>query len=47
MKEYEIDALTLVKEIEALSGGKFNITEKELDEVRIEPVHSESKAEAL
>jgi transketolase len=47
MKEYEIDALTLVKEIEALSGGKFNITEKELDEVRIEAVHSESKAEAL
>ena len=47
MKYYGIDAITLVQRVEQLVGGTFNITEQDLQEVRLEPVHSEYKAEAL
>ena len=46
-KYYGLDAFALVKAIEKLMHIKTNIEEKELDKVRIENVHSLSKAEAL
>ena len=47
MKEYGLDSMTLVKEIEKLIGGKLDIKEEELKEARIVDVHSKAKAEAL
>jgi len=47
MKEYGIDAMSLVKKVEELTNIKLGITEDELESVRIDAVHSESKAEAL
>jgi transketolase len=47
MKEYEIDAMALVRQIEGLTKTKLHITEKELAEVYLVPVHSEARAEAL
>ncbi len=46
-REYEIDALALIKEVEALVKNKFDITEADLTEIHITPVHSLAKAEAL
>jgi len=46
-REYRIDALALVEEVERLTGARFGITEADLAEVRIEAVHSAAKAEAL
>jgi transketolase len=47
MKEYRIDALAIVEEVEKLVGSTFGIVEDDLTAVRIEPKHSEAKAEAL
>ena len=47
MREHEIDALALVDRVETLLGEQLNIREDELAAVRLEPVHSEAKAEAL
>lgn len=47
MQEYGIDALAVVREIEKLVGENFAISENDLAAVRLEPVHSEAKAEAL
>jgi transketolase len=47
MKEYGLDASALVREVERLLDARFGITDEELAEIRIEPVHSEAKAEAL
>lgn len=47
MKYYGIDAMTLVRRVEQLVGKTFNITDQDLQAVRLEPVHSEYKAEAL
>jgi len=47
MREHGLDALALVKKVEALVGARFGIGEKDLAEVRLEAVHSGSKAEAL
>ncbi|PWH13204.1 MAG: transketolase [Anaerolineae bacterium] len=47
MKYYGIDAMTLIRRVEQLIGKTFHITEQDLQEVRLEPVHSEYKAEAL
>jgi len=47
MKEHGIDAVTLIKTVEKIIGKELNISERELGTVRIEAVHSESKAEAL
>lgn len=47
MREYGMDAMALVKEIEKLLGATFGISEEDLSAVRLEAVHSESKAEAL
>jgi transketolase len=47
MREYGLDALALVKEMEKLLDTTFGITEDDLSAVRLEAVHSEAKAEAL
>ncbi|MHB1629774.1 MAG: transketolase family protein [Bacilli bacterium] len=47
MKEYGIDAMSLVDRIEILLNQRLGITEEELASARIEPIHSEAKAEAL
>ncbi len=46
-REYRIDAIALVEEVEGLMGTRFGITEGDLAKVRIEAIHSSSKAEAL
>lgn len=47
MREYGLDAIALVREVEKLLGAKLNITEEDLAAVRLEAVHSSAKAEAL
>jgi transketolase len=47
LKYYGLDAFALVKGIEKLMNIKTEINESSLDEVRVEDVHSLSKAEAL
>ena len=46
-KYYGLDAYSLIKAIEKLMKIKTGIKEENLDKVRIEDVHSLSKAEAL
>jgi transketolase len=47
MREYGLDALALVGGVEELLGRPTGIAEADLEAVRIEEVHSLSKAEAL
>lgn len=47
MKEYGLDAMTLLREIEKLMGISFGIDEDQLAEVRLESAHSDAKVEAL
>ncbi len=47
LKEYGMDALALIKEVEALTGQQFNISEGELSNAFIAAVHSKAKVEAL
>ncbi len=47
MREYNLDAWALIGAAESLAGRKTGITEADLGRVRIEPVHSLAKAEAL
>jgi transketolase len=47
MKTYNLDAISLVRAVEQLTGQQTGITEADLAEVRIQPVHSTAKAEAL
>ena len=47
MKEYSLDAMALVRQIEQLVGQPLNIHEDDLASVRLDAVHSEAKAEAL
>ena len=47
MKEYGLDAMALVRQIEQLVGQPLNIHEDDLASVRLDAVHSEAKAEAL
>lgn len=47
MKEYGLDALALVRGVEALLKADLKITESDLQAVRLQDVHSASKAEAL
>lgn len=47
MKYYGMDALSLVRAIEDLTGQQTGITEAALDAVRVDAVHSAVKAEAL
>ncbi len=47
MHEYGLDAIALVRQVEQLTGQRTGITESDLAAVRLAPVHSEAKAEAL
>ncbi|HDQ25414.1 MAG TPA: transketolase [bacterium] len=47
MKKYGLDAMALVNACEELTGSAFDIKEPELESVRIDPVHSQAKPEAL
>lgn len=47
MKTYGLDASALVRAVEQLIGQPTGITEADLAEVRLQPVHSAAKAEAL
>ena len=47
MKTYGLDSLSLVKNVEGFLGKSLNISEGDLEKVRIEAVHSSAKAEAL
>lgn len=47
MREYGIDAMALVEKAGNMLGEKLNIFPEELTAVRLEPVHSDAKAEAL
>jgi transketolase len=47
MKEYGLDAATLIRNAETLLDSRFGIPETDLAEIRLEPVHSDAKAEAL
>ena len=47
MKEYAIDAMTLICEVEKMINESFNIKEDDLSKVFIAAVHSKAKAEAL
>ncbi len=46
-KEYGLDAMSLVKAVESILEASFDITEKDLADIYLAPVHSEAKAEAL
>ena len=47
MRYYGLDALALTRGIEDLMGQQFGITEDDLDQARVDDVHSLVKAEAL
>ncbi|PKO01306.1 MAG: transketolase [Chloroflexi bacterium HGW-Chloroflexi-4] len=47
MREYEMDALALVQTVEKIIGHDLDITEVDLQTVRLQAVHSAAKAEAL
>jgi len=47
MRKYGLDARALVEAVEELIGRPLGVAEPELKAVRIEPVHSLAKAEAL
>jgi transketolase len=47
LKELRMDALSLIAEVEAMTGQQFPISENELAETHIMAVHSMAKAEAL
>jgi transketolase len=47
MREYGLDALALVRQVEQLLGADFGLTEADLAAVRLEAAHSDAKAEAL
>jgi transketolase len=47
MREYGLDALALVREVEALLHTTLKIDEDDLAVIRLMPVHSSAKAEAL
>ena len=47
LKEHQMDALSLVREVETLAGQRFDISEDELAKSHVAAVHSAAKAEAL
>ncbi len=47
MREHGIDAMSLVRAVERLVGEPLGVTPDELAAVRLEPVHSAAKPEAL
>jgi len=47
MKELGLDAMALVRKVEALLGRELGVAESDLAAVRLDAVHSEAKVEAL
>ena len=47
MREYELDAMAVIGAVEKLLGKPLGITESQLNDIRLDAVHSEAKAEAL
>ena len=47
MKKYGLDAMALVRRVEAVVGEELAVTEDELAAVRIEAVHNQARVEAL
>lgn len=47
MREYGLDALALVRQVEALLGRSLGLSQDDLAAVRLDAVHSAAKAEAL
>lgn len=47
MKEYQLDASALVRSVEGLVGKELGISDEDLESVRLDAVHSVTKAEAL
>ncbi|MCA9920426.1 MAG: hypothetical protein KC445_20865, partial [Anaerolineales bacterium] len=47
MRTHGLDAMALVRQAEKLVGETLNITEEDLQAVRLDAVHSDAKAEAL
>jgi transketolase len=47
MKEYGLDAMSLVRRVEEVVGDSFDVTEKELAEARISEFAAEGQLEAL
>jgi len=47
MKEYGLDAMALIAQVEKITKHHFSISESELAQIYLEPVHSDAKAEAL
>ena len=47
MREYELDAISLVRAVENLCDEPTGITEQDLAKVRLQAVHSQAKAEGL
>ena len=47
MKQYGLDALSLVGAVEQLLGASFNLTEADLATIRLDAVHRRSNVEAL
>lgn len=47
MREYGLDAMALIRQVEKTLGTTFNICENQLSEAFVATVHSKAKAEAL
>jgi transketolase len=47
MREYGLDAIALVREVERLLGANLDVDEEDLAAVRLDAAHSAAKAEAL
>ncbi len=47
LRKYGMDAFALIREVEAMVGRQFSISENELAAARVTAVHSTAKAEAL
>jgi transketolase len=47
MREHGIDALSIIDAVERLASVKLGVSVQDLSAVRLEPVHSDAKAEAL
>jgi transketolase len=47
LKEHGMDALSLIHQVETMTGERFGVSEDELSATHISPVHSAAKAEAL
>ena len=47
MRTHGLDAIALVQKVEKMVGENLNITDADLESVRLDDVHSDAKAEAL